>query len=340
MFQYGMRKPVTRGCQALTQGTRAALRSIAGALSGQADRARRRVPIPIWLLAALPPLFWSGNFVLARALHADIPPLALSFWRWSGALLILLPFTWRGLWRQRQLLARHWPVLTLLAVLGVTIYNTMAYLGLQHTTATNAVLLNSVAPVLIVGLSFLLLGVPVRAAQLGGILISLAGVVLIATRGQPQLLAQLSLNRGDLWIIIACLDWALYSVCLHWRPAGLAPATFLTAIVVIGLVPLAGLYTLELTAGHGFTPDAVTLGAIGYVALFPSVLAYLFWNRAIAEQGANRTGHYIHLMPVFGTLLAVLLLGERLHGFHLLGGLLIGAGILLATRSRLSRRSK
>jgi drug/metabolite transporter (DMT)-like permease len=295
------------------------------------EQDRGRLLIPIWLLAALPPLFWAGNFVLARALHAEIPPLALSFWRWVGALLILLPFTWRGLWRARALLARQWPLLAFLALLGITNYNSMVYLGLQHTAATNAVLLNSAVPVMIVGLSFVLLRLAVRGAQLGGILVSMLGVITIATEGRPQELLALRLNRGDLWVLAAGLDWALYSVCVRWRPQGLAPATFLAAIVLMGLPPLAGLYVWELSSGQGFALDAVNLAAIGYVALFPSVLAYLFWNRAIAEMGPNRTGQYLHLMPAFGALLAVLLLGEQLHGFHLLGAALIGGGILLAT---------
>ncbi len=295
------------------------------------EQDRGRLLIPIWLLAALPPLFWAGNFVLARALHAEIPPLALSFWRWVGALLILLPFTWRGLWRARALLVRQWPLLAFLALLGITNYNSMVYLGLQHTAATNAVLLNSAVPVMIVGLSFVLLRLAVRGAQLGGILVSMLGVITIATEGRPQELLALRLNRGDLWVLAAGLDWALYSVCVRWRPQGLAPATFLAAIVLMGLPPLAGLYVWELSSGQGFALDAVNLAAIGYVALFPSVLAYLFWNRAIAEMGPNRTGQYLHLMPAFGALLAVLLLGEQLHGFHLLGAALIGGGILLAT---------
>ena len=299
--------------------------------SSGAAMTERHLPFPIWLLAVLPPLFWSGNFVLARALHTDLPPIALSFWRWAGALAIILPFAWRGLWRQRALLGRHWPVLVLLAVAGVTNYNTFAYLGLQDTTATNGVLLNSVTPVFIVALSFLLLRQPVGVAQFGGILVSLAGVVVIATEGQPQMLGALTLNRGDLWIIAAALDWALYSVCLRWRPAGLAPETFLAAIIAIGLAPLAPLYAWELSTGRDFAVNAANLGAIGYVALFPSVLAYLFWNRAIAEMGPNRTGQYVHLMPAFGALLAVLLLDERLHWFHLAGGLLIGGGFVLAT---------
>jgi len=286
---------------------------------------------PIWLLAALPPLFWAGNFVLARALHMEITPIALSFWRWAIALLILLPFVYSGLWRQRRLLLRHWPVLTLFAVLGVTNYNTFAYLGLQHTTATNGVLLSSVTPVVIVALSFLLFRVPLRGVQLLGILLSLAGVVLIATEGRPVMLARLELNRGDLWILAASLDWALYSVFLRWRPAGLEAKTFLAAIIAIGLLPLAVLYAWDLAAGHRFALNATNLAAIGYVALFPSVLAYVFWNRAVAEMGPNRTGQYLHLMPAFGAALAILLLGERLQAFHLVGAVMIAAGIVLAT---------
>jgi drug/metabolite transporter (DMT)-like permease len=289
---------------------------------------------PIWLLAVLPPLFWAGNFVLARALHADIPPIALSFWRWALALLILLPFAYSGLWQQRRLLWRHWPMLTLFAVLGVTNYNTFAYLGLQHTTATNGVLLASVTPVVIVVLSFLLFGVRLRGDQVFGVLLSLAGVVLIATDGRPQMLTGLEFNRGDLWILAASLDWALYSVFLRWRPAGLDARTFLAAIIVIGVLPLAVLYAWELAAGHRFAANATNLAAIGYVALFPSVLAYVFWNRAVAEMGPNRTGQYLHLMPVFGAALAMLLLGEPLQAFHLFGALMIAGGIVLATPTR------
>ena len=276
-------------------------------------------------------MFWSGNFVLARALHEDIPPIALSFWRWAGALAILLPFTWRRLWQHRGALRSHWVVLAVLALLGITNFNTFAYLGLQHTTATNGVLLSSATPVLIVGVSFLLLGTRIRLRQLSGIALSLFGVVLIATEGAPQQLGALTLNRGDIWILVAALDWALYSVLLRWRPAELAPEVFLTALIALGLVPLAGLYAWELASGEGFALNATNFAAIGYVALFPSVLAYLFWDRAVNGLGPNRTGHYLHLMPAFGAVLAVTLLGEHLHGFHLVGALLIAGGIVLAT---------
>ena len=185
-----------------------------------------------YLLATLAPLFWAGNFVLARALHESLPPIALSFWRWALACLILLPFAGSQLWAQRRLLLRHWRILGLLGLLGVTNYNTFAYLGLQTTSATNAVLLQSVTPLLILVLSVPLLRQPVGAPQSFGILLSLAGVVVIVVRGDLAGLARLQLNRGDLWVLAAAASWALYSVCLRWRPAALTPLTFLAAMAV------------------------------------------------------------------------------------------------------------
>jgi len=293
------------------------------------------VPSPVspYLLASLAPLFWSGNFILGRALNQTIPPIALSFWRWALALLILLPLALPQLRGQWGLVRRHVLILSLLAVLGVTNFNTFVYLGLQTTTATNAVLMVSTTPVLIVTLSFLLLRQRVSPRQAGGILLSLAGVAVIVARGDAQALAALRLNGGDLWVLGAVASWALYSVCLRWRPAGLDPLAFLAVTMAIGLVPLLPLYLWDLRNGLGFEVNAVTLGAIGYVALFPSVLAYVIWNRAVAQLGANRTGQLLHLMPAFGAVLAMPLLGERIHSFHLAGAGLIAAGIVLATRS-------
>jgi len=289
-------------------------------------------PTP-YLVASLAPLFWSGNFILGRALNETIPPIALSFWRWTLALLIVLPLALPRLRGQWGLVGRHWAALAALAVLGVTNFNTFVYLGLQTTTATNAVLLVSITPVLIAVFSFVLLRQPIGAGQAGGILLSLAGVAVIVARGDLQALAALRLNGGDLWVLGAVASWALYSVCLRWRPVGLDPLAFLAVTMVLGLVPLLPLYLWELGLGIGFEVDAVSLGAIGYVALFPSILAYVIWNRAVAQLGANRTGQLLHLMPAFGSLLAMPLLGERMHGFHVAGICLIAVGIALAARS-------
>jgi drug/metabolite transporter (DMT)-like permease len=228
-------------------------------------------------------------------------------------------------------LRRAWRILVLLGVVGVANFNTFVYLGLQSTTATNAVLIVSTTPVIIVALSRLILAEPVGGHQAMGILISLAGVLTIITRGEPRALLALDLSAGDLWILAAVVSWALYSVLLKWRPPDLHPLGFLGATVVVGVVVLTPLYAWEALRGPSVRFDAVTVGSVLYVALFASVLAYIFWNRAVGEVGANRAGQFIHLMPAFGTLLSMLFLGEIVRGFHLLGIALIFSGIYLTT---------
>ena len=172
-----------------------------------------------------------------------------------------------------------------------------------------------------------------------GIAVSLLGVLVIVTRGELRTLLEQHLNHGDLWVLGAVLSWALYSVCLNWRPAGLDPLSFLATTVGIGVLLLLPLYGWDSAQGAAFQPTAVTLGSIAYVALFPSVLAYIFWNRAVAELGANRAGQFMHLMPAFGAIESMLFLGERLYGFHWLGIALIALGIYLATVLRVRTAS-
>lgn len=298
---------------------------------------KRFHPSP-YLLLVLTTLFWSSNFVLGRAVHGQVPPIALSFWRWAGALAILLPFCWRRLHCQGPLLRRHWPTLLLLAVLGVTNFNTFVYLGLQYTTATNAVLMVSTTPVLIVALSFVLLRQTVTRLQLLGILVSLGGVAAIVAKGDPATLLALEVNRGDAWILLAVVSWATYSVLLRWRPAEQHALDFLVTIMAMGVATLAPVYAWELASGITMAIDAPNLITIGYVALFPSVLAFIFWNQAVAELGPNRTGQFLHLMPAFGAILSMVFLGERLHGHHLAGIALIALGIWLTTAAGAKRR--
>ncbi|HCK82709.1 MAG TPA: DMT family transporter [Candidatus Competibacter sp.] len=284
-----------------------------------------------YLLLVLTTLFWSGNFVLGRAVHAVFTPFALSFWRWAVALVVLLPFVWASLYEQRPLLRRNWPILLLLSVLGVVNFNTFVYIGLQETTATNALIMLSITPVLIVGLSFLLLRQTVTIWQTSGILISLLGVLVIVGRGDLNALLARQVNHGDLWVLAAVSSWALYSVCLRWRPAELEPLNFQATTMVFGTLILGPLYAWDLTRGQAVAVNVATVGTVLYLALLPSILAYIFWNRAVAELGANRTGQFLHLMPAFGAVLSMIFLGERLYAFHAAGIALIGLGIWLAT---------
>ncbi|HCB13970.1 MAG TPA: EamA/RhaT family transporter [Gammaproteobacteria bacterium] len=284
-----------------------------------------------YLLLVLTTLFWSGNFVLGRAVHTVFTPFTLSFWRWAVALLILLPFVWASLRQQGSLLRQHMPVLLLLSVLRVVNFNTCVYIGLHTTTATNAVIMLSITPVLIVALSFLLLRQTVTGWQALGIALSLSGVLVIVGRGDVGSLLGWQVNSGDLWILAAVFSWALYSVCLRWRPAELEPLNFQAATMIIGVIILMPLYGWDLAQDRVFTLNTAAVASILYLALFPSILAYIFWNRAVAELGANRTGQFLHLMPAFGAVLAMIFLGERLYAFHAAGIILIALGIWLAT---------
>lgn len=282
------------------------------------------------LLLVLATLFWSLNFVLGRAVIDLIPPIALSFWRWTIAFCIVLGFAWPHLVRRDfAVLRSQWKRVAVLGFLGVATFNALVYYGLHTTTVTNAVLLQSTMPVLIVLGSWLIFGEPVRLLALVAVAVSLAGVAVIVARGQAQTLLGLSMAPGDLWVVTAVIGYALYSVLLRRRPA-VHPLSFLAGTFAFGALMLLPVYLWETATVAAVRWNLTTVAAFVYVGVFPSLIAYLCFNRAVELIGANRAGQYLHLMPLFGSSLAALLLGERLQAFHLLGALLIGAGILLA----------
>lgn len=285
-----------------------------------------------YLLLTLTALFWAGNAVMARALHNLLPPATMAFWRWVLALLLLFPFVMRPMYEQRALLRANWARLALLGVLGVGCYNTFLYAALQTTTATNGVLISSITPLLIVLIGRALFGVRMTHRQQVGIMLSLAGVVGIVSRSDISVLAQLDFNHGDLLLVGAAFTWALYTVLLRWRPDGIDTLAFLGAAVVGGIVLLMlPLYLVELASGRVAVWNAATGAGMVYFAVFPSILAYLFWNRGVQQVGANRAGLFLYLIPVFGIVLAITFLGERLHLFHLVGAALIFTGITIST---------
>lgn len=285
-----------------------------------------------YLLLTLTALFWSGNMVLGRAIRADVPPFALAFWRWSLALLLVLPLALPHLRSQWPILRKGWKPVVLLGVLGVGCYNTFAYIALQYTAATNGVLLNSFIPIATIALSWAFLGKRLRPIEGLGVALSFVGAATIICRGDLDVLAGLTLNRGDLWMLAAVLVWAVYTVGLQWRPAGVNPMLMLAAMTVVGVLALAPAYAWEMVAeGRHINVHAGSLAGIAYVAVFPGFLGYVFYNRGVAEVGANKASLFIHLMPVFGTLLSALLLGEVPHLYHYAGIALIFAGIYLTT---------
>jgi drug/metabolite transporter (DMT)-like permease len=282
-----------------------------------------------YLMLLGPVLFWSGNFVIARAMATSIDPLTLSFWRWALALVVFLPFSLRALLRDRKIILRHWRWVLAMGVLGVAGFNSFVYLGLQYTSATNSLLINSFIPIFILLISRLFLGGRLSPRRSIAIVISTLGVAILLLQGDLENLLALQVGRGDLWILLAALTWAVYSIGLRWRPTALSASAFLLGTMVCGVVVLFPFYLWTMAQGNGLVMTPANLLTIGYVALFASIGAFLLWNQGVQLIGAATAGQFIHLMPLFGTLMAVLMLGEVLYWYHLLGAVAIGSGVLL-----------
>jgi drug/metabolite transporter (DMT)-like permease len=286
-----------------------------------------------YLLLTLAVLFWSGNFIVGRAVRADIPPIGLAFWRWTCASLILFFWAWPHLKRDWKTVRQNGPILILFSITGVASFNTLVYTGLHFTIALNAFLMQAMMPVLIVVISYLLYREKLTGRQTIGVALSLAGALIIIIQGNPGILLSLSLNQGDLLIFMAVLCYAGYSVILRKRPS-IHPLSFLVVTFIIGALILLPCYLWETITVRAVPFNRSTLLAIGYVAIFPSIVSYFCFNRGVELVGANRAGLFMYLMPVFGSLLAIAFLGESLRWFHGAGMILLAAGIVLVSVSK------
>jgi drug/metabolite transporter (DMT)-like permease len=283
-------------------------------------------------LLALANLFWAGNWVLGRALRDAFDPISLNFYRWVVALVALAPFALPGLAAKRALIRSHAGILALLALLSVSIFQTLVYLGLESTTAVNAVLINCSAPLFILLCAWALEGERATLRQLAGIVVSVAGILVILSRGEPAALAALELHSGDAWILAAIAIWGVYSVLLKRRPSGLGGVHFLFVLSAAGVAFLAPAFALQVLASPPRLPSASEAAGVLYMGLAASVGAFLFWNRAVVVVGPNAAGFTLYLLPTFATLLAIAFLGETFGAFHAVGIATILAGVILATR--------
>lgn len=290
----------------------------------------RRLWNSAWTLLILANLFWAANIVLGRGVAGMVPPIALAYWRWTGAFLVAVGFAWPYLKRDAPVLLRHWGKMLVLSATGIATYNTMSYIGLTSTTALNVLLLQSAGPLIIIVWAFALFGERPSLRQVAAVLLSLAGVAVIAAHGSLESLLHLSLNPGDIWILVAMVIYGVYAAMFRVRPAT-HPMSFLVATMGIGSVMILPFYLWEIAEGARVQGGMPALLAMGYIAVFPSFIAYLFFNRGIELIGAARAGQSWHLMPVFGSVLAVLFLGERFYTYHAVGIALIAAGIFLAS---------
>jgi drug/metabolite transporter (DMT)-like permease len=283
-----------------------------------------------WLLLMLANLFWAGNIVLGRGVAGMVPPITLAWLRWTGAFCVAMTFAWPRLRRDLPTLRRQWPLMLLLSATGIATYNTMSYIGLNSTTALNVLLLQSAMPLVIIVWAFVLFRDRPSLRQCAGVAVSLAGVAMIAARGSAAVLLHLQINPGDLWILAAIVINGPYYVLLRRRPA-VHPLSFLVAMMGIGSCMMLPFMLGELIYGAHIQGGAPAWLAIAYIAVFPSLIAYLFFNRGVELLGAALAGQSMHMMPLFGSVLAVLFLDERFRGYHTIGITLIACGILLAS---------
>jgi drug/metabolite transporter (DMT)-like permease len=287
-----------------------------------------------WTLLATANFFWALNIILARGISGQVPPITLAYVRWTGAFLFALGFAWPRLKQDWPILLRHWPLMLLLAATGIASYNTLSYIGLNSTTALNVLLLQSAAPLVIIVWAFVIFRDVPTLRQVAGVLVSLAGVAAIAAHGSLRMLADLHFNPGDIWVMVAIATYAVYCVMARKRPP-VHPLAFLVALMGIGslqMLPFAAWEWSHSTGIHGGWPVYL---AMGYIAVFPSFCAYLLFNRGLELAGPGPAGQSMHLMPLFGSVLAVLILHEEFRTYHAVGISLIAVGIVLASFTRM-----
>lgn len=285
-----------------------------------------------FLLLAGQPLLFGSNVLVSRLMAGEIPGVAMAFWRWTLALLILAPFIRRELVAGWPAIRADWRGFLLLGALGMGVCGAPVYLAAQTTTATNISLLYASAPVLIVLFGRLFWGEKVGALQALGVAVSLAGVVTVILKGEPAALLHLSFTPGDLWVMLAATGWAFYSLLLRHRPADLAPVARFAGICAGGVLSMLPFYGLEMAMGDVASPTLATMSALLFLALVPGLASYLVYGRLVAVFGPERAGMALYLMPLYNALLAGLLLGERLEAYHMVGAALVLPGIWLATR--------
>ncbi len=289
----------------------------------------RRLPAPV--LLGISSLLWGGNFVVGRAAASSIPPIALSFYRWLTALVVLAAMAGPATLRAVPVLRRHIGWLLLSSFTGVLLFHTLVYTGLHTTTAINASLIVATSPVIIPIVVYLIDREHITAREGVGIVATMAGVVVVLTRGDLGALSGLRFAAGDLMILGAVTAWAVYSVWLRRRPP-VPPLVVVTSVAAVGTLMILPFYVWEAAAVGGFAWNVPNLATILYVGIFASVIAYITWNQGVVEIGPTKAGPYLNLMPLFAAILAVVFLGESIHLYHIVGAVFIGAGLWISTR--------
>ena len=288
-----------------------------------------------YLLLILTTIFWSGNFIVGKAASMyDIPPFSLNFFRWFFAGLILMPFTYKEILKKRNYILKNIGFFVILGVTSITIFNSIVYYSLYYTQVINGVLMISTIPVWIIFISSLLNIEKTNIFQIIGVILSLTGVIFIITKADINLIKNLDFNKGDLTMVIAMFSWAIYSALLKKKKYEISQITLLQVVIITGLTFLIPIYFIEMNYGNLVKLEKPFILTLTYVVIFPGLAAFFFWIKGISIIGANRAGVFLHLMPIFGAIMAIIIFDEKFMFYHFLGAMFIISGITLSNKKK------
>ena len=280
-------------------------------------------------------LFWSGNFIVGKAASLfEIPPFTLNFYRWTFAWLILAPFTLKEIFQKKEYILKNLKLILILGITSITIFNSIVYYSLNFTQVISGVLMISTIPVMIIFFSWIFKIEKTNFYQILGVIFSLFGVVIIVTKADLNKLLNLNFNKGDLWMVVAMLSWAMYSALLRKKKFELSQISLLQTIISAGLILLLPAYLIEMSLGYRLNIHLPFILTLSYVVLFPGLASFFFWIKGISIIGSNRSGIFLHLMPIFSTIMAILIFKEKFMVFHFIGAVLIITGVVLSSKRR------
>jgi len=278
-------------------------------------------------------LFWAGNFIVGKiASINEIPPISLNFYRWFLAWLILLPFTFKELIKKKDYILNNIGLFIIMGITAVTVFNSALFYSLKFTQVISGVLMISTVPVMIIFISSLLKIEKTNIFQIIGVGLSLTGVLFIITKADIDILKNLDFNRGDLTMVIAMLSWATYSALLKKKKYKLSQISLLQVVISFGVVFLIPLYFIDINMGNLIKLEKPFFLTLTYVVLFPGLASFFFWIKGVALIGANRAGVFLHLMPILGAVMAMIIFNEKIMFYHFLGAVFIVAGITLSNK--------
>jgi len=291
-----------------------------------------------YLFLILATIFWSGNFIVGKAASIfEIPPFSLNFYRWLFAGLILLPFTFKELILKKNYIFKNLGFFIILGITSITIFNSIVYYSLHYTQVISGVLMISTIPVWIIFISSILKIEKTNIFQIIGVGLSLLGVIFIITKADLNLIKNLDFNKGDLTMVVAMFSWAIYSALLKKKTYKISQITLLQVVIITGLIFLIPIYIIEMNLGNVIKLDKPFLLTLTYVVLFPGLASFFFWIKGIALIGANRAGAFLHLMPIFGAIMAMVIFKEKFMFYHILGAIFIISGITLSNKKVLKK---